>query len=100
MSVAAARAGGEEALQVGGGDLGPAGDAPGSGQAAGQIAEDPQAALEGDVTERAAAGAAGSVLVGELAVVERGDRAGEPGRDGVQVALPPRGSAAAARRVA
>jgi hypothetical protein len=62
---------------------------------AGQVAEDPQAALEGDVAERAAAGPAGTVLLGELAVVERGDRVGEPGRDGIQVALPPGGGAAA-----
>jgi hypothetical protein len=92
--VAAARADGEEAFQVGGGDFGPAGDLPG-GQVAGEVAEDPQPGLQGDVAELAAACAAGAVLLGELAVVERGDRAGEPGRDGVQVALPPGGCAAA-----
>jgi hypothetical protein len=92
---AAARPAGEEVFQVGGGDLGPAGDPPGGGQVAGEVAEDPQAALEGDVAELAAACAAGAVVLGELAVVERGDRAGEPGRGGVQVALPPGGGAAA-----
>ena len=75
--MAAARPGGEEAVQVGGGDLGPAGDAPG-GQVAGEVAEDAQAAFEGDVAELAAPGAAGAVLLGELAVVERGDRAARP----------------------
>ena len=44
---------------------------------AGEVAEDAQAAFEGDVAELAAPGAAGAVLLGELAVVERGDRAGQ-----------------------
>ena len=69
--------------------------AAGGGQVAGEVAEDPQPGLQGDVAERAAACPAGAVLLGELAVVERGDRAGELRRDGVQVALPPGGGAAA-----
>jgi hypothetical protein len=93
--VAVARVGGEEVFQVGGADLGPAGDLAGGGQVAGEVPEDPQPGLQGDVAERAAACPAGAVLLGELAVVERGDRAGQPGWDGIQVALPPGGGAAA-----
>jgi hypothetical protein len=75
--VAAVRAAGEEVFQVGGADLGPAGDLPG-GQVTCQVPEDPQPGFQGDVAERAAACPAGPVLFGELVVIERGDRAGEP----------------------
>ena len=61
----------------------------------GEVAEDPEPGFQGDVAEQPASCPAGTFLFGELLVVERSDRGGKSRGRGVQVALPPCGSAAA-----
>jgi hypothetical protein len=75
----------EECFEVGGGHLGPAAHRPGGCQVDGQVAEDPEPGLHGDVADRVPAGAPGSVPLFELAVVEGGYCGGQAGRDGVEV---------------
>jgi hypothetical protein len=89
--VAVAGAAGEEAFQVGCGDLGPAGDPAGAGEAPGEVAEDTEPGFQGDVAEQPASCPAVTFPLGELLVVERGDRGGKSRGEAVEVALPPRG---------
>ena len=61
----------------------------------GEVAEDPEPGFQGDVAEQPPSGPAVTFPFGELRVVERGDRGGQSRGNGVQLALPPCGSAAA-----
>ena len=58
---AAAGAVAEECFEVGGGHLGPAGHRPGGCQVDGQVAEDPEPGLQGDVADRVPGRRAGLV---------------------------------------
>ena len=71
--VASGRGASEEVLQVRGGDLGPAGDGAAGVQVRGEVAQDAQPGLQGDVAEGALPGAAAAVLLADLGVVELGD---------------------------
>jgi hypothetical protein len=60
----------------------------------GQVAEDPEPGLQGDIAERVPSAPPGSFLFCELAAVEGGDRDGQAVRDGVEMTAPPcRGTA-------
>src|SRR5260370_932894 len=82
LLVAVAGAVAEESFEVGGGGLGPAGHRPGGCEVDGQVSEDPEPGLQGDIAERVPSGAPGSFLFCELAVVGVGDRRGPPAWDG------------------
>ena len=87
--VAVAGAVSEESFEVGGGDLGPGGDRPGGCEVDGQVAEDPEPGLQGDVAERVPSGSPGSFLFCELAAVEGSDRGGQAVWNGVEMTAPP-----------
>ena len=90
------RGAGEEVLQVRGGDLGPAGDGAAGVQVCGEVAQDAQPGLEGDVAEGALPGAAAAVLLADLGVVELGDGVTQRSGNGGDVPLaggpPPAGA--------
>ena len=78
-----------EPFEVGGGHLGPAGHRPGGCEVDGQVAEDPEPGLQGDVAERVPPGPPGSFLFCELAAVEGGDRGGQAVWNSIEMAAPP-----------
>ena len=80
--MASGRGASEEVLQVRGGDLGPAGDGAAGVQVRGEVAQDAQPGLEGDVAEGALPGAAAAVLLADLGVVELGDGVMQRSGDG------------------
>ena len=66
---------GKEILEVGGGDLGPPGQASANGgQVLGEVAQDPEPGRQGEVAELVAPGAPVAVPLIDLGVVECGDR--------------------------